>query len=63
VVDVTRVDSSFACAAGAGALVTTVQDLARFLDALFRGRLFSRRATLRSMLDLAPAQGEGGLVG
>ena len=62
-IDVTRVDPSFAGAAGAGALVTTVQDLARFTDALFRGRLFRRRATLRSMLDLAPAQGEGGLVG
>ena len=62
-IDLTRVDPSFAGAAGAGALVTTVQDLARFLDALFRGRLFRRRATLRSMLDLAPAQGEGGLVG
>jgi D-alanyl-D-alanine carboxypeptidase len=62
-IDVTRVDPSFAGAAGACALVTTVQDLARFLDALFRGRLFRRRATLRQMLDLAPAQGEGGLVG
>jgi D-alanyl-D-alanine carboxypeptidase len=62
-IDVTRVDPSFAGAAGACALVTTVQDLARFLDALFRGRLFRHRATLRQMLDLAPAQGEGGLVG
>jgi D-alanyl-D-alanine carboxypeptidase len=62
-VDVTRVDPSFAGAAGAGALVTTAQGLARFLDALFRGRLFRRRATLRQMLDLAPAHGEGGLVG
>jgi hypothetical protein len=40
-----------------------VHDLARFLDALFRGRLFRHRATLRQMLDLAPAQGEGGLAG
>jgi D-alanyl-D-alanine carboxypeptidase len=62
-IDITRVDPSFAGAAGACALVTTVQDLARFLDALFRGRLFRRRATLRQMLDLAPAQGEGGLDG
>jgi len=62
-IDLTRVDPSFAGAAGACALVTTVQDLARFLDVLFRGRLFRHRATLRSMLDLAPAQGEGGLVG
>ena len=62
-IDLTRVDPSFAGAAGACALVTTVQDLARFLDALFRGRLFRHRATLRQMLDLAPAQGEGGLAG
>lgn len=40
-----------------------MQDLTHFLDALFKGRLFRRRATLRSMLDLAPAQGEGSLVG
>ena len=62
-IDLTRVDPSFAGAAGACALVTTVQDLARFLDALFKGRLFRHRATLRQMLDLAPAQGEGGLAG
>jgi D-alanyl-D-alanine carboxypeptidase len=61
-VDLTRVDPSFAGAAGASALVTNVEDLARFHDALVRGRLFRRRATLRQMLDLAPAQGEGGLV-
>jgi D-alanyl-D-alanine carboxypeptidase len=62
-IDLTRVDPSVAGAAGGYALVTTVQDLARFLDALFKGRLFRHRATLRQMLDLAPAQGEGGLVG
>jgi D-alanyl-D-alanine carboxypeptidase len=62
-IDLTRIDPSFAGAAGACALVTTVQNLARFGDALFKGRLFRHRATLRSMLDLAPAQGEGGLSG
>jgi D-alanyl-D-alanine carboxypeptidase len=62
-IDITRVDPSFAGAAGACALVTDVHDVARFLDALFRGRLFRHRATLRRMLDLAPAQGEGGLSG
>jgi D-alanyl-D-alanine carboxypeptidase len=62
-IDLTRVDPSFAGAAGASALVTTVGDLARFLDALFNGRLFGRRQTLKQMLDLAPAQAEGGLVG
>jgi D-alanyl-D-alanine carboxypeptidase len=58
-----NLDPSFAGAAGGGALVTTVRDLARFLDALFAGRLFRHRATLEQMLTLAPAQGEGGLVG
>src|SRR3954453_9257364 len=61
--DVTGMDPSFAGAAGAAALVTTVQDLARFLDALLAGRLFRHRATLKQMLTIGPAQGEGGLVG
>jgi D-alanyl-D-alanine carboxypeptidase len=58
-----NLDPSFAGAAGGYALVTTVQDLARFLDALLAGRLFRDRATLRQMLAMGPAQGEGGLVG
>jgi D-alanyl-D-alanine carboxypeptidase len=58
-----NIDPSFAGAAGAAALVTTVQDLSRFLDTLLAGRLFRRRATLKQMLTIAPAQGEGGLVG
>ena len=58
-----NLDPSFAGAAGGYALVTTVRDLARFLDALFAGRLFRHRATLKQMLTIAPAQGEGGLVG
>ncbi|MDX6657208.1 MAG: D-alanyl-D-alanine carboxypeptidase [Solirubrobacteraceae bacterium] len=58
-----NVDPSFAGAAGGYSLATTVGDLARFLDALLAGRLFRHRATLKRMLTLAPAQGEGGLVG
>jgi D-alanyl-D-alanine carboxypeptidase len=58
-----KLDPSFAGAAGGYALVTTVQDLARFLDVLFAGRLFRHRATVKQMLTIAPAQGEGGLVG
>jgi len=58
-----NLDPSFAGAAGGYALVTTVQDLARFLDALLAGRLFRHRAALRQMLAIGPAQGEGGLVG
>jgi D-alanyl-D-alanine carboxypeptidase len=62
-VDLTRVDPSMAGAAGGGALVTTVQDLARFLDALLKGRLFRRRETLKQMLAFAPAEDVGGQVG
>jgi D-alanyl-D-alanine carboxypeptidase len=58
-----NLDPSFAGAAGGYALATTVRDLARFLDTLLAGRLFRHRATLRQMLTIAPAQGEGGLVG
>jgi len=60
--DVTGIDPSIAGAAGGSALVTTVGDLARFLDALLKGRLFRHRQTLRQMLSLGPAQGVGGLV-
>jgi D-alanyl-D-alanine carboxypeptidase len=62
-VDVTRLDPSIAGAAGGEALVTTVQDLARFLDALLNGRLFAHRRTLRQMLTFGPATGEGGVTG
>ena len=62
-VDLTRVDPSMAGAAGGHALVTTVQDLARFLDALLSGRLFRHRDTLRQMLAFAPAPDVGGQVG
>jgi D-alanyl-D-alanine carboxypeptidase len=58
-----NIDPSFAGAAGGYALATTVGDLASFLDALLAGRLFRHRATLTEMLTIAPAQGEGGLVG
>jgi D-alanyl-D-alanine carboxypeptidase len=58
-----NIDPSFAGAAGAYALATTVGDLSRFLDTLLAGRLFRHRATLKQMLTIAPAQGEGGLVG
>ena len=61
--DITRVDPSIAGAAGGGALVTTVQDLTVFLDALLKGRLFARRRTLRQMLTFGAATGEGGVTG
>jgi D-alanyl-D-alanine carboxypeptidase len=58
-----NIDPSFAGAAGGYALATTVGDLARFLDALLAGRPFRHRATLKQMLTIGPAQGEGGLTG
>ena len=61
--DLTGVDPSMAGAAGGGALVTTVHELARFLDALLIGRLFRHRETLEQMLAFAPAPDQGGQVG
>lgn len=54
-IDLTRVDPSMCGAAGGSALVTTVHDLARFLDELLKGRLFRCRETLRQMLAFLPA--------
>jgi D-alanyl-D-alanine carboxypeptidase len=62
-VDRTGIDPSVAGAAGGGALVTTVQDLSRFLDDLLKGRLFRHRRTLRQMLAFAPAPDVGGQIG
>ena len=57
-VDGTRLDPSMAGAAGGAALVTTVQDLARFWDALLRGVLFRHRGTLKEMLTFGPTPGD-----
>src|SRR4029077_14815572 len=62
-IDLTGVDPSMADAAGGSALVTTVHDLAAFMDALLAGRLFRHRDTLRQMLAFAPAPDQGGQVG
>jgi D-alanyl-D-alanine carboxypeptidase len=66
-IDATAVDPSMAGAAGGHALVTTVGDLVRFLDALLAGRLFRHGETLQAMLDFKPAAGcatcEPGQVG
>jgi D-alanyl-D-alanine carboxypeptidase len=62
-IDATGVDPSMAGAAGGSALVTTVHDLTRFLDALLERRLFRRPDTLRQMLAFAPAPDIGGQVG
>ena len=57
-VDRTRLDPSIAGAAGGSGLVTTVQDLARFWDALLKGRLFRHRGTLKEMLTFGATPGE-----
>jgi D-alanyl-D-alanine carboxypeptidase len=57
-VDRTRLDPSMAGAAGGSALVTTVEDLARFWNALLDGRLFRHPKTLREMLTFGPTPGD-----
>ncbi len=62
-VDQSGVDPSMADAAGGAALVSTVHDLAQFVDELLAGRLFDRRDTLPQMLTFAPAPDQGGQIG
>lgn len=62
-IDVTYVDPSMAGAAGGGALITTLADLARFWDALLAGDLLRRGETLREMLAFVDAPDVGGQVG
>jgi D-alanyl-D-alanine carboxypeptidase len=57
-IDLTRVDPSFAGAAGASALITAAGDLARFIDALFDGRLF-RPPDAETDARLGPGAGRG----
>jgi D-alanyl-D-alanine carboxypeptidase len=63
VVDLTFIDPSMAGAAGGGALVTTVDDLATFLSGLRAGKLYLDPVTFEVMTDFVPAEGEGGRVG
>jgi D-alanyl-D-alanine carboxypeptidase len=48
--DMTEIDPSMAGAAGGHALVTTTDDLVRFLDSLLDGKLFRKAETLNEML-------------
>ena len=49
---------------GGGGLVSTVSDLTRFYRALFHGRIFHRRQTLRAMLHVsAPGRRAGAAMG
>ena len=63
VVDLSFVDPSMAGAAGGGALVTTVTDLAAFMAALRAGELFEDPRTFAEMADFVDAPDTGGLVG
>ncbi len=49
-VDLSAIDPSMAGAAGGHALVTTAEDLGRFVEALLAGALFARPATLAAMM-------------
>jgi D-alanyl-D-alanine carboxypeptidase len=60
-VDTTQVDPSMAGAAGGHGLITSAQDLARFLDALLAGKLFARPETLTAMTTMVDAPSEAGL--
>jgi D-alanyl-D-alanine carboxypeptidase len=60
-VDLSAIDPSMAGAAGGHALVTTAQDLGRFVEALLAGELFSRPATLAAMMPTINAPHISGL--
>ncbi len=57
--DLAYADPSMAGAAGGSAMVTTVRDLAKFIDALLTGRLFARPETLVEMTTMVDAPEEG----
>jgi D-alanyl-D-alanine carboxypeptidase len=61
--DFTNVDSSMAGAAGGQALLTTTQDLTRFLHGLLAGKLFHNRETLKAMRTFVATPDEHGRVG
>jgi D-alanyl-D-alanine carboxypeptidase len=60
-VDLSAVDPSMAGAGGGHAMVTTIQDLARFLEALLGGELYARPDTLVAMTTMVEAPNESGL--
>jgi D-alanyl-D-alanine carboxypeptidase len=59
--DITYVDPSMAGAAGGSALVTTDEDLGRFLAALLDGEMFAHDATLTEMTTMVDAPDTSGL--
>jgi D-alanyl-D-alanine carboxypeptidase len=58
VVDLSCVDPSMTGASGGNAMVSTVQDLATFIEALLAGRLFARPETLVEMTTMVEAHKE-----
>ena len=60
--DLTAIDSSVAGAAGGHALLTTTEDLARFLRAVLDGRLFEHAETVRQMRTFVPTPDENGRI-
>jgi D-alanyl-D-alanine carboxypeptidase len=59
--DASDLDPSMAGAAGGNALVTSTEDLSRFLDALLAGKLFEKAGTLDAMLTFVRAGNDSGL--
>lgn len=59
--DLSYVDPSMAGAAGGNAMVSTVQDLARFVEALLAGKLFARPETLAEMATMVEAPDGSGI--
>lgn len=60
-VDLTEVDPSMAGPAGGHALVTTAEDLIRFLNAVLAGEFFQNEKTLNQMLAFIDAPDEHGV--
>lgn len=47
---------------GSGGIVSSTQDLVRFMDTLFQGKIFTLPSTLETMIDI-PSVGEGNFFG
>jgi D-alanyl-D-alanine carboxypeptidase len=61
--DLTDVDSSMAGAAGGHAMLTTAEDLSRFLHAALAGSVFRHGQTAKEMQTFVAAQSPEGLAG
>lgn len=59
-IDLSDIDPSMAGAAGGNAMITTVEDLGRFMEALLDGQLFEKAEMLTAMTTMVPAEHESG---